>query len=60
LSEIDSVALKRWAHCFIAAANSMRQIWVKLALAKRADKRAGEVRQIDMEPRRLRTLAILI
>ncbi|XZE17587.1 ECF-type sigma factor [Pirellulaceae bacterium SH449] len=37
------------AHFFAAAANSMRQILVNWALAKRANKRGGSVRRVDME-----------
>lgn len=37
------------AHFFAAAANSMRQILVNWALAKRADKRGGGGRQVEME-----------
>lgn len=37
------------AHFFAAAANSMRQILVNWALAKRADKRGGGARQVEMD-----------
>ena len=37
------------AHFFAAAANSMRQILVTWALAKRADKRGGGARRVEMD-----------
>jgi len=37
------------AHFFAAAANSMRQILVNWALAKRTDKRGGGARKVDMD-----------
>ena len=37
------------AHFFAAAANSMRQILVNWALAKRADKRGGSARRVEMD-----------
>lgn len=43
---------QRWegrAHFFAAAANSMRQILVNWALAKRAEKRGGGARRVEMQ-----------
>ena len=37
------------AHFFAAAANSMRQILVNWALAKRAEKRGGSARRVEMD-----------